>query len=100
MSELMLLMAEPPVMWGLLLAAILLVLLDYLLPVDWLAFLGYLCFALFMMVTIPASPVASAIIGVAVFVGMIVAHQSCFSRFLTNAPHCERQSSGGCRAVD
>ncbi len=89
LQELLLILNQPPVLAALCGASVLLVLLDYLLPVDWLAYLGYAAFALFVGTTLSVSPSASVIVMVTVAVGMLVLHKAVFARFLTNAPRIE-----------
>ena len=93
MADLLLLLNEPGILWTLFISSILLVLLDYFLPVDWLAYVGYLCFSVFVGATISATPTYSFVAMVAVAAAMLLAHQFLFSRFLTNAPRYERCSA-------
>lgn len=90
MESIFLTLNEPLVLWALLGAAILLVLIDYLFPVDWLAYVGYIFFAVFIGATIPATPVYSLLAMVIAILVMLLLHLLLFSRFLTNAPRHER----------
>jgi len=93
MDEVLLFLNQPTVLWSLLATAIIAVLLDYLFPVDWLAYIGYALFAVFVGATVPVGPWSSLGIAFAVFVLMLVLHELIFSRFLTNAPRWERQQA-------
>lgn len=66
-------------------ASVVLVLLDYFFPVDYLAYIGYLCFALGVFFAAPFSILISTLIGVLVFGILLLLHRAWFSRFLTNA---------------
>ena len=90
MHEFFLTLNQPVVLWTLFTSSVLLVLLDYLLPVDWLAYLGYVCFAVFVGATVSVSPAISLAIMAVVGVGMLIAHAAFFSKYLTNAPGIER----------
>lgn len=100
LQDVFLFLGQPTILWGLFVASILLVLLDYLLPVDWLAYFGYLCFSLFVGATIDEGPTLSLWITLGVALGMLTAHVLLFSRFLTNAPHIEKGVSKVGRAID
>lgn len=91
MFEVLNLLNQPGILWTLFISSILLVLFDYLLPVDWLAYVGYLCFSIFVGATIAVTPTYSLVAMVAVATAMLLAHQYLFSRFLTNAPRYERR---------
>ena len=66
-------------------AAVALVLLDYLLPVDYLAYLGYLCFAIGMFFALPMGLLASIVVAIAIFLVLLFFHVRLFSHYLTNA---------------
>ncbi|NND97816.1 MAG: hypothetical protein HKN47_10860 [Pirellulaceae bacterium] len=89
MADLLLQLNAPVILWPMFVASIVLVLLDYLLPVDWLAYLGYALFAVFVGATASVIPTTSFLIMAAVFAGMLLLHVLVFSRYLTNAPHIE-----------
>ena len=80
---------QPLILWSLFAGAILLVLVDYLFPVDWPAYVGYSLFGMFVGATVPLPAVYSLITIAAVFGLMLVLHKIVFSRFLTNAPRHE-----------
>ena len=89
MTEIMMMLNQPGVLLGLSTASIVLILLDYLLPIDWLAYLGYVCFALFIGATAPASPLYSCVVMGIVLVAALLLHEFFFARLLTNAPRHE-----------
>ena len=70
--------------------AIILVLVDYLFPVDWPAYFGYLMFGAASFFAVTDNITHSLLWGLGVFVGLLIAHKLLFSRFLTNAPHLEK----------
>jgi len=88
-SEIMLMLNQPPVLIGLFTASIVLVLLDYLLPIDWLAYLGYACFSVFIGATAPTTPFYSLLVMGVVLVIVVLAHEFFFAHYLTNAPRHE-----------
>lgn len=90
MSDLMLTLNQPLVLWSLLGGSIGLILVDYLFPVDWPAFGGYALFAVFIGATIPAPSVVSLSIMAVVLATMLLLHHFVFAKFLTNAPRYER----------
>lgn len=71
----------------LILAAVVLVLIDYYFPTDWPAHLGYFCFAAGMFFFVPWGPLASGVTSLVVWAALAVLHQVWFRQFLTNAPH-------------
>lgn len=85
MTDLLLKLSNYPMMEILCIAAVALVLIDYLFPVDWAAYLGYLCFALGMMWAVPFGPLGSVITALVIWVLLLFLHKIWFSRFLTNA---------------
>jgi hypothetical protein len=91
MTEFFLMLNEPTVLWSLFGGAIALVLIDYLFPVDWPAYVGYVLFALFVGATISAPPLLSLAVVVAVLILALLLHRFLLSRFLTNAPMWERR---------
>ncbi len=70
-----------------------LILVDYYFPIDWPAYVGYLCFGFAVFFSLVESLVVSALGGGAVFVTMLVLHVLFFSRYLTNAP-ADKSSEG------
>ena len=70
-------------------AAVALILIDYFFPVDFAAYIGYLCFAAGMFFALPLGPVLSLIIAVAIWALLLALHRFFFSRVLTNAPGVE-----------
>ncbi len=66
-------------------AAVVLVLIDYFFPVDYPAFLGYVCFAAGMFFVLPFGIGGSTACAALIFVGLLLLHRVWFSRFLTNA---------------
>lgn len=95
MEELLLFLNQTVVLWSLFAGAIILVLIDYLFPVDWPAYLGYVLFAIFIGATVPLSVAFSFLSMLAVFSLMLTLHKAVFSKFLTNAPHLERARLAG-----
>lgn len=92
MQEFILIMGQPMILTALFITSITLVLLDYLLPVDWLAYLGYIVFAVFIGLTMPAQAATSILVAIGVGVLLLVAHKLLFSKYLTNAPRLESGS--------
>ncbi|QEG20369.1 hypothetical protein [Mariniblastus fucicola] len=90
MNEVLLFLNDPVILWSLLGASILLVLIDYLFPVDWPAYVGYLFFSIFIGTTASLTPLMSLFAMVAVFSFLLTMHKAVFSKYLTNAPHHER----------
>lgn len=64
-------------------AAVVLILIDYFFPVDFPAYIGYLCFALGMFWALPFGPVPSLVGVVLIFALLLLLHRVLFSRFLT-----------------
>ena len=94
MFEAGLLFLNQPLILGTLFAsAIGLVLIDYLFPVDWPAYVGYALFGVFIGATVPLSVAYSGLSMVVVFGLMLLLHKTVFSRYLTNAPKHERARS-------
>ncbi|MGH9380922.1 MAG: hypothetical protein ACRD2Z_09970 [Thermoanaerobaculia bacterium] len=85
MTDLLLKLSSYPLMEVFLIAAVVLVLVDYFLPVDWAAYLGYLCFALGMFWAFPFGPLGSLLTALAAWALLLILHKVWFSRFLTNA---------------
>jgi len=65
--------------------AVVLVLIDYFFPVDYPAFVGYVCFAGGMFFVLPLSVGASIGCALMILAALLVLHRLWFSRFLTNA---------------
>lgn len=91
MEDLLLVLNQPLILRCLFGGAILAVLIDYLFPVDWLAYVGYVLFGIFVGATLATTPVLSALVMVVVVVAMFLLHKFLFSKYLTNAPRIERQ---------
>ena len=91
MEEFLLVLNQPVVLWSLFGGAIALILIDYLFPVDWPAYIGYVLFALFVGATANIPQAWSLVAMLAVFVLLLILHKAVFSKFLTNAPYCERR---------
>ena len=89
MGDLFLFLNQPTVLWSLLIASIVLVLIDYLFPVDWPAYIGYALFSVFINAIVPLSPAESLVSMIVCFVFILVLHEFIFARFLTNAPKYE-----------
>lgn len=83
-----------PVMPILFALAVALILVDYFFPVDFPAYLGYLCFAAGMFWGVPFGPVLSLVSSLVIFILLLVLHRVWFSRYLTNA----RQDGGARQA--
>lgn len=90
MQDVLLALNQPFVLWSLFGGAVGLILLDYLLPVDWLAYLGYACFAVFLGATAPVAPAMSFAVMGGAFVVALIGHRFWFSKLLTNAPRIEQ----------
>jgi membrane protein implicated in regulation of membrane protease activity len=74
-----------PVMTGLFIASVALILIDYFFPVDFPAYIGYLCFAAGMFFALPLTFVPSLIIAIVIFLLLLFFHVRLFSQYLTNA---------------
>jgi membrane protein implicated in regulation of membrane protease activity len=74
-----------PVMTGLFIASVALILIDYFFPVDFPAYLGYLCFAAGMFFALPLTVVPSLIAAAVIFLLLLFFHVRLFSKYLTNA---------------
>lgn len=85
MSELLIRLAPYPVMEAAFALAVALVLIDYLFPVDFAAYLGYLCFGAGVFFAAPWGLASSLLLGIAVVATLVTLHHLWFSRFLTNA---------------
>jgi hypothetical protein len=72
---------------------VVLILIDYYFPVDWPAYVGYLCFGFAVFFALTEVLLVSAIAGSLVFLTMLAMHFLFFSRYLTNAPGATRASS-------
>ena len=94
MEDFFLFLNQPIVLWSLITASVLLILVDYLFPVDWPAYLGYIAFSLFLGATVPLSPFSSLIFMAGVFILILALHEFLFAKFLTNAPRYERVTDG------
>ncbi len=70
--------------------AVVLVLVDYFFPVDYPAYLGYLCFAAGMFFAVPFGVVTSLLAAFLIWMVLLVLHRLLFTRFLTNAPGAQR----------
>lgn len=92
MDELLLFLNQPTVLMILGVGAVVLVLIDYLFPVDWPAFVGYVLFSVFVGATVPLSQTFSLIVMGVTFVVLLILHAIVFSKYLTNAPYCYRCS--------
>lgn len=90
MNELLLFLNQPTVLWLLFGSAVGLVLIDYLFPIDWPAYVGYALFAVFMGATVPFNATVSLLSMVAVLSLMLTLHKAIFSKYLTNLPRHER----------
>jgi membrane protein implicated in regulation of membrane protease activity len=74
-----------PVMTGLFIAAVALILIDYFFPVDFPAYIGYLCFAAGMFFALPLTFFPSLIVAIVIFFLLLFFHVRLFSQYLTNA---------------
>jgi membrane protein implicated in regulation of membrane protease activity len=74
-----------PVMTGLFVAAVALILIDYFFPVDFPAYIGYLCFAAGMFFALPLTFLPSLIVAIVIFLLLLFFHFTLFSQYLTNA---------------
>jgi membrane protein implicated in regulation of membrane protease activity len=74
-----------PVMTGLFIASVVLVLIDYFFPVDFPAYIGYLCFAAGMFFALPLTFLPSFIVATVIFLVLLFFHVRLFSQYLTNA---------------
>ena len=86
MTDFLARLADYPVMEVMFILAVLLVLIDYFFPVDYPAFLGYLCFAGGIFFAAPWTWGPSLVAAVVVWVALLVMHRLWFTSFLTNAP--------------
>lgn len=86
MNDVLMGLSSYPLMETAFVAAVVLVLIDYLFPVDYPAFIGYLCFAVGVFFALPWTWLPS-LAGAAVTFGLLLLlHRVWFTRFLTNAP--------------
>lgn len=92
MTDLLLRLSSYPLMEAFFVAAVVLVLVDYFFPVDWAAYLGYLCFALGMLWAVPFGPLGSLVVALVIWVLLLILHKVWFSRFLTNAGGTRRRA--------
>jgi membrane protein implicated in regulation of membrane protease activity len=74
-----------PVMTGLFIAAVVLILIDYFFPVDFPAYIGYLCFSAGMFFALPLTFIPSLIAAIVIFFLLLFFHVQLFSQYLTNA---------------
>jgi membrane-bound ClpP family serine protease len=65
--------------------AVILVLIDYFFPVDFAAYLGYLCFAGGIFFAVPLAPGPSLVVAFLVGVLLLVLHKIWFGKYLANA---------------
>jgi membrane protein implicated in regulation of membrane protease activity len=79
-----------PVMTGLFIAAVALILIDYFFPVDFPAYIGYLCFSAGMFFALPLAFVPSLIAAIVIFLLLLFFHVQLFSQYLTNAQQDSR----------
>lgn len=86
MNDLLMNLSIYPVMELAFALAVVLVLIDYLFPVDYPAFIGYLCFAVGGFFALPWTWGPSLAAAVAIWALLLVLHRLWFTRFLTNAP--------------
>ena len=89
MDDLLLTLADWHVMELLFGLSVVLILIDYFFPVDYPAYIGYLCFALGMFFALPFTVLPSALMSLGIWVGLLLLHRVWFSRYLTNAPGTE-----------
>lgn len=73
-----------PVMTGLFIAAVAFILIDYFFPVNFPAYLGYLCFAGGMFFALPLTFLPSVIAAVVIFIVLLIFHFTLFSQYLSN----------------
>ena len=85
MTELLMDLARYPLMEVFAIAAVVLVLIDYFFPVDFPAYIGYLCFALAMFFGVPLGFMQSVLAAVGIWVLLLILHKVWFRHFLTNA---------------
>ncbi len=79
-----------PVMIGLFIASVVLILIDYFFPVDFPAYIGYLCFAAGMFFALPLTFMPSLVVAIAIFLVLLFFHVRLFSQYLTNAQQDSR----------
>jgi len=91
MNEVFLVLNQPVVLWTLFGMSVSLVLIDYLFPVDWPAYLGYVLFGVFIGATVSLDPAFSLLATLAVILLMLTLHRAIFSKYLTNLPRHERK---------
>lgn len=92
MADFLLRLSDFPLMEIFFVAAVALILIDYLFPVDWAAYLGYLCFALGMFWAVPFGPWTSLLVSLLAWLVLLLLHRVWFSRFLTNATGPRRRT--------
>lgn len=85
MTDFLLTLSNWPMMEILFILGVVLILIDYFFPVDFPAYLGYLCFAGGMFFAVPFTAVPSLVTGAAIWVVLLILHKLWFYKFLTNA---------------
>ena len=85
MTDFLIWLSDWPAMEILFGFAIALVLIDYFFPVDWCAYLGYLCFAGGVFFALPMTATPSLLAALLVFALLLLLHKVWFSKYLTNA---------------
>ena len=90
MNNLVLTLVNWHVMEILFVLAIVLILIDYFFPVDYPAYIGYLCFAAGMFFALPFTVLPSLLAALGIWILLLVLHRVWFTRFLTNAPGAQR----------
>ncbi|GIW99359.1 MAG: hypothetical protein KatS3mg111_2692 [Pirellulaceae bacterium] len=99
MQDIFVWLNQPTILWMLLVSAVVAILVDYFLPVDWVAFLGYGLFSLFVGATVPATPTISLGLTGSLLLIMWALHYSVFRHYLTNAFDGRQPPVGSHRAV-
>jgi hypothetical protein len=70
--------------------SVLMIFIDYYFPTDAPAHFGYFCFGAGMFFVVPLGVLASAVIGLGIWLLLAILHRFWFKRFLTNAPGTQK----------
>ena len=85
MYDVILALRDARIVEVLFIASIFLVLIDYFFPVDYPAYIGYVCFAVAIFFVAPFALPLSLLLGVGVLAILLLLHRQFFTHYLTNA---------------
>ena len=72
--------------------SVLMIFIDYYFPTDVPAHFGYFCCAAGMFFVVPLGVLASAAMGLGIWIFLAILHRFWFKRFLTNAPGTQKST--------